>query len=610
MYEITDACKEAIAQEFREDAWARMTVYNIDMAVQGALSMQSSDSFPGTTPEMVLSVRASEPRRMATLELDYMRADGQYGFDPPACYMSANVSNAAADSEGLHPISATGMRFAGDDGSGVIPPWTDQRKPLTIITDGSIARLTVELERADSTVGPGGEEPAPIVKVCDVDGDRAVITDMPADTAAFASLTVYATHMRVPRRRARIHQILLGDVEDYDSEITGLTYKDINDTLMQSLPQQTMQVTVRNVLGLTPEAEREAPRYTSLYTQARVQIGYGVRGGVEWIPTGRWFLSSYVVDRDAVTYNWIDALAVLNTGDFCWSWGIETFAEAVDEVAVGPTPTDGQHIRSVGERYDIGVDRQYMAHDLDTVKNPRPVTTEAAALQIIANASGNRVRITRTDNAVDLSVEDMTSGSYDYTISDHDLYGSPTVDTEDKLREIIVTTHNAAAESTLKTIAEGVTLTITPRAFLPPGRISNAELLPQGVSAGYDVYPYAVYGWASPAASGVTIKANVFDDVLVDETVTVGPVGGTVKLDNPLVDGTVVKAADYAGRAYSVLEYGLIYNLSHRGYPHLDAGDRIKLEIGGTAVPILITENAITYKDGAMRGTTKGRRLL
>ena len=83
MYKITDACKEAIAQQFREPVQAGMTVYNIDMAVQGALSLQSSDSFPGSSPEMVLSVRANEPRKMATLELDYMRADGQYGFDPP-----------------------------------------------------------------------------------------------------------------------------------------------------------------------------------------------------------------------------------------------------------------------------------------------------------------------------------------------------------------------------------------------------------------------------------------------------------------------------------------------------------------------------------------------
>lgn len=608
MYEITDACKEAITQQFREPVQAGMTVYNIDMAVQGALSLQSSDSFPGTTPEMVLSVRANEPRRMATLELDYMRADGQYGFDPPACYMSANVSNAAADSEGLYPISVTGMRFTGDDGSGAIPPWTDQRKPLTIITDGSIARLTVELERADSTIGPGGEEPAPIVKVCDADGDRAVIADMPADTAAFTSLTVYATHMRYPRRRARIHQILLGDVEVYDGEITDLSYKDINDTVMQSLPQQTMQVTIRNVLGLTPDAEREDPRYTSLYTQARVQIGYGVRGGVEWIPTGRWFLSSYAVDEDTVTFNWIDALAVLNTGDFCWSIGGQTFAQSVDDIAVGPI-TGGQHIRSVGERYDIGVDRQYMAHDLDTVSNPCPIVTEAAALQLLANASGNRIRITRTDNAVDLSMEDMTSGQYDYTISDRELYVSPAVDTEDKLREIVVTTHRRGGETTSKTLGEGIPLGTVPTLLTASGLLASVSV---NTSAGirYRQYGYAAYLWATSPVASTTVLSTVAETVDVDVPLEMGPVGGTVKLDNPLVDGAVVTAADYADRAYSVLRYGLVYSLSHRGYPHLDAGDRIKLEIGGTSVPILITENTITYKGGAMRGTTKARRLL
>ena len=608
MYEITDACKEAIAQDVREDAWAGMTVYNIDMAVQGALSLQSSDSFRGTTPEMVLSVRANEPMRMAALELDYMRADGQYSFDPPACYMSDNISAAEADNDGLYPISVTGMRFAGGGGSGVIPPWTDQSKPLTIITDGSIARIVVAFERSDSTVGPGGAQPEPIVRVCDVDGDRAVITDMPADTAAFASLSIYATHLRYPRRRARIHQILLGDVEVYDGEITDLSYKDINDTVMQSLPQQTMQVTIRNVLGLTPEAEREDPRYTSLYTQARVQIGYGVRGGVEWIPTGRWFLSSYAVDEDTVTFHWIDALAVLNTGDFCWSIGGQTFAQSVDDIAVGPI-TGGQHIRSVGERYDIGVDRQYMAHDLDTVSNPCPIVTEAAALQLLANASGNRIRITRTDNAVDLSMEDMASGQYDYTISDRELYVSPAVDTEDKLREIVVTTHRRGGETTSKTLGEGIPLGTVPTPLTAPGLLASVSV---NTSAGirYRQYGYAAYLWATSPVASTTVLSTVAETVDVDVPIGVGPVGNTIKLDNPLVDGSVVTAADYAGRAYSVLRYGLVYSLSHRGYPHLDAGDRIKLEIGGTSVPILITENTITYKGGAMRGTTKARRLL
>ena len=608
MYEITDACKEAIAQDVREDAWAGMTVYNIDMAVQGALSLQSSDSFPGTTPEMVLSVRANEPMRMAALELDYMRADGQYGFDPPACYMSTNISAAEADNDGLYPISVTGMRFAGGGGSGVIPPWTDQSKPLTIITDGSIARIVVAFERSDSTVGPGGAQPEPIVRVCDVDGDRAVITDMPADTAAFASLSIYATHLRYPRRRARIHQILLGDVEVYDGEITDLSYKDINDTVMQVLPQQTMQVTIRNVLGLTPDAEREDPRYTSLYTQARVQIGYGMRGGVERIPTGRWFLSSYAVDEDTVTFNWIDALAVLNTGDFCWSIGGQTFAQSVDDIAVGPI-TGGQHIRSVGERYDIGVDRQYMAHDLDTVSNPCPIVTEAAALQLLANASGNRIRITRTDNAVDLSMEDMASGQYDYTISDRELYVSPAVDTEDKLREIVVTTHRRGGETTSKTLGEGIPLGTVPTLLTAPGLLASVSV---NTSAGirYRQYGYAAYLWATSPVASTTVLSTVAETVDVDVPIGVGPVGNTIKLDNPLVDGAVVTAADYAGRTYSVLRYGLVYSLSHRGYPHLDAGDRIKLEIGGTSVPILITENTITYKGGAMRGTTKARRLL
>ena len=48
MYEITDACKEAITQQFREPVRAEMTVYNIDMAVQGALSLaQNGDARAG-----------------------------------------------------------------------------------------------------------------------------------------------------------------------------------------------------------------------------------------------------------------------------------------------------------------------------------------------------------------------------------------------------------------------------------------------------------------------------------------------------------------------------------------------------------------------------------
>ena len=603
MYEITDACKEAIAQEFREDAWAGMTVYNIDMAVQGALSLQSSDSFPGTTPEMVLSVRANEPRKMAALELDYMRADGQYGFDPPACYMSTNVSSTTATTykdDEVYQVPGASLVLANNPGGSPVP-WTDGERDIRIVTDGAVAYVDIEVKSGD-----GGSLSGITIMMIPAEGNVIKISGYGFEVPAQISIT--NIYMRYPRRRARIHQILLGDVEVYDGEITDLSYKDINDTVMQVLPQQTMQVTVRNILGLTPEAEREDPRYTSLYTQARVQIGYGVRGGVEWIPTGRWFLSSYAVDKDTVTFNWIDALAVLNTGDFCWSIGGQTFAQSVDDIAVGPI-TGGQHIRSVGERYDIGVDRQYMAHDLDTVSNPCPIVTEAAALQLLANASGNRIRITRTDNAVDLSMEDMTSGQYDYTISDRELYVSPAVDTEDKLREIVVTTHRRGGETTSKTLGEGIPLGTVPTLLTAPGLLASVSV---NTSAGirYRQYGYAAYLWATSPVASTTVLSTVAETVDVDVPLEMGPVGGTVKLDNPLVDGAVVTAADYADRAYSVLRYGLVYSLSHRGYPHLDAGDRIKLEIGGTSVPILITENTITYKGGAMRGTTKARRLL
>lgn len=603
MYEITDACKEAITQQFREPVRAEMTVYNIDMAVQGALSLQSSDSFPGTTPEMVLSVRANEPRKMAALELDYMRADGQYGFDPPACYMSTNVSSTTATTykgDEVYQVSGASLVLANNPGGSPVP-WTDGERDIRIVTDGAIAYVDVEVKSGD-----GGSLSGITIMMIPAEGNVIKISGYGFEVPAQISIT--NIYMRYPRRRARIHQILLGDVEVYDGEITDLSYKDINDTVMQSLPQQTMQVTIRNVLGLTPEAEREDPRYTSLYTQARVQIGYGVRGGVEWIPTGRWFLSSYAVDEDTVTFNWIDALAVLNTGDFCWSIGGQTFAQSVDDIAVGPI-TGGQHIRSVGERYDIGVDRQYMAHDLDTVSNPCPIVTEAAALQLLANASGNRIRITRTDNAVDLSMEDMTSGQYDYTISDRELYVSPAVDTEDKLREIVVTTHRRGGETTSKTLGEGIPLGTVPTLLTAPGLLASVSV---NTSAGirYRQYGYAAYLWATSPVASTTVLSTVAETVDVDVPLEMGPVGGTVKLDNPLVDGAVVTAADYADRAYSVLRYGLVYSLSHRGYPHLDAGDRIKLEIGGTSVPILITENTITYKGGAMRGTTKARRLL
>ena len=604
MYKITDACKEAIAQQFREPVQAGMTVYNIDMAVQGALSLQSSDSFPGSSPEMVLSVRANEPRKMATLELDYMRADGQYSFDPPACYMSTNVSSTTATTykdDEVYQVSGASLVLANNPGGSPVP-WTDGERDIRIVTDGAVAYVDVMVKSGD-----GGSLSGITIMMIPAEGNVIKISGYGFEVAAQISIT--NIYMRYPRRRARIHQIMLGDVEVYDGEITDLSYKDINDTVMQVLPQQSMQVTVRNILGLTPEAEREDPRYTSLYTQARVQIGYGVRGGVEWIPTGRWFLSSYAVDKDTVTFNWIDALAVINTGDFCWSIGGQTFAQSVDDVAVGPTPTSGQHIRSVGERYDVGVDRQYMAHDLDMVSNPCPIVTEAAALQLLANASGNRIRITRTDNAVDLSMEDMTSGQYDYTISDHELYASPAVDTEDKLREIVVTTHRRGGEMTSKTLGEGIPLGAVPTLLTAPGLLASVSV---NAAAGinYRQYGYAAYLWASPPAASTMVLSKVAETVDVDVPIGVGPVGSTIKLDNPLVDGAVVTAADYAGRAYSVLRYGLVYSLSHRGYPHLDAGDRIKLEIDGTTVPVLITENTITYKGGAMRGTTKARRLL
>ena len=104
---------------------------------------------------MVLSVRANEPRKMATLELDYMRADGQYSFDPPACYMSANISSyrrrQPIKGRRVYQVSGASLVLANNPG-GSRCPMDGREQDIRIVTDGAIAYVDVEVKSGD-----GGE---------------------------------------------------------------------------------------------------------------------------------------------------------------------------------------------------------------------------------------------------------------------------------------------------------------------------------------------------------------------------------------------------------------------------------------------------------------------
>lgn len=609
MYPVSNAYRSSVQQQVINGCSCELTIFDIDQYAQSELTVGYDDAIWGSSansePSLMLRVPAPPAQKIATLEQGYMTASGEYALydsdSPPWYYISEAMSGATPDENGEYPIqSSCKLRIGGTAES--------PAGNCTLHVDG-IKRIRV-------TTDDGFEE----LQYTYIAEDGLVYIDCSAPDYNYP-LDIEVLTLDRPNIRARVYSLFAGAADNIEtwrgSDILSVSYTGTNDTVCLSLPSRTLTVKVVNRLGISAEQDIDNPRYTRLHTQAGLVYRYDLGQHVyEDIPTGRWYLDSYTITSDEITYNWIDALAVLNQETHYWcDNGRVTLDSRIEEIRhILPRAAQyfaGKKMRKTpAEIYGIKINTDAM--NLPGLScGAAPLVTYAAALQLYANVSGNRLGVDR-DNLDDIVISPWPANPIPnpvMTLYRKERYGELTVSADDAYQLAVVTVHRVLAVTQDQTLATNEEIGYTdvlynlnaPYAWIVSPDPSQLMLTP---------FDRCIYISAVDKFTPEKLTAAVYKVDSREEKVQIAPGSVVTALKSPLVDGVSITATDYATRLGGVLKYNVHYKIEHRGYPEIDEGDIIYVETeSGVMTKCLVEENTWDITNGAKKGTTKVRRL-
>ena len=612
---------------------SELTIYNINQVSQSNLSVSITGPLEAYTGSGVTAVPARPIRKLATAEPGYLRVEAQ-GYTPPDAgywlmddlynsgtelrdpwyYISAaRASDTMAPGKDDYPLAGVTLTIACADTGMEDRDWP---ATLTLYAEG-ISRVQITTPYATDGSASGQTWELTVDSAGSDAQGRQYIDLGVGLTAVQSTLTVQVTALRQGGRRARIYGVYAGTVQYWPSyDLMEAAYKGYGDGLCLELPQRTLTTTLRNRDGWTAEDDADQPYYRRLHTMATYRFGAYLddAGAVSWVPCGVWYLDRYTVSRESLTLTWMDPLGLLNQyTHYGAAIGTDkTMAQRAAEVtaplANAPPDGAGGTLRSPGEIYGITVNTASMANG--TAKaNPPPLVTGAAVLQLIANATGNRLVCSRENKTISLTPLDLDA--LPVRTINHYVYAREAGADEAAPGKITVKYTDLLSTRTQTQTLEDVPVDATPSLLTldAPALSWSANAPLQG-----SLYAYALYVWRD--------GGEVTDDITVTQydpkpgtalSQTYDREGETLTLDNPLVgllSGSAFALRSYMLRMRNYLKYAVMYTIQHRGFPELDEGDVIAVTTDkDTPVKAIVEENAWALRAGSFTGTTKARRL-
>lgn len=608
MYPVSEKYIELMDQDII-DAQISLTMdlIRLDMDMQTGYSVTGIDSVDYGA---MLEVTDQPPVKKASLERDYMRADGSYSLADVPYYIGAAMSVETPDVDGVYSIASSGVVLT--RGWIAFSP-----AELTIVTEPAVAQIKVVQGSYYSVAAS-------------VDGVFR-FSSLPGDSSADITVTVLS--MRGPRRRAHLYRIYMGAYEAYGrGDILSANCVDINDGICLELPQKTISVSVNNLDGrYDPETEYTTPTFRRFHTQALIQMYVGT----ELCGVGRWFLDTYTVDDSAVTFNFVGPLAVMNEYTHLWSApDVQYMAQRVKEI-VNPglellDIASDKTIKSGAELYGINASCGDWVWAYK-IASPLPPVPGAQALQLLCNYANCCILQGRTWNdpnnasdTADIHVVGMGWIGGQRQIHRRYQYGVPQWQVTDAVGLIRADVYSTSSDTTEETLADQVRMSVGYDTAMTADQLLGSVTVPEEVEGGgygyasrTAAYAYAWYYTAKEQSyyTPQPVKAQVYKSIKTPATAAYGD--GTEKtLSNPLLcnrpeGSSEITVEDYISRMYNELKHNLTATISHRGYPEIDAGEYVYLQTkpDGEHVKCRVLENRWSLTAGALKGTTKVRRM-
>lgn len=591
MYAVSNAYIASMAADLREMPSFAVVLYNADVSANAALSF-SFDPEPLQTGRGLNSfnrIPSSVPR--ATLERNWLKANGQYSALDTCHYIGARLSNAEANADGLYEYSEPDIVVVSSPGSS---------KPLSFVLDSAVA--AVEITHIDGT----------IETVALSAGDSKRVLAISDSEAGDLSLKFLASFY--PCRRPRVYGIYAADVFNWDCEdIVDISFEDENDLMCLELPGRSVKLLINNLdRKLNPHSESMAPTFQRKATQAMLTFSYAG----ELVPIGRLFLDTYTVDEETITFSF--GWATLPLGDSTYSLSVPStpfLYQRMDEIfEPDPSGMVSEYEENTAAAYAISVEAGNNIGMFTNMPNPYPVADRATCLQLLCNATGMIMRPSREKDIMLLQKESHVARRIGY----EELLAEPQYTSQEEIHGISVVCYSYQEETTVTVEGAIVHSDVKTRLDLPGPSENSAGFSPiyddNGTeigTIGYLAQGHVAYAWCemydSSAVWSQQSESLEFLVKKVQKSAVDYGVAPRKKIDNPLINADVCEQLQ-PGLLQQLAQNAAV-TIKHRGFPELDCGDlvEIQLENGGEYVSARVIENKWQFKSGVLTGTTKLR---
>lgn len=593
MYSVSESYISSMTSDLREMPSFSVLLFNPDLAANSLLSLVFSPQPLQEGRDLTAFNRLPLRTRRATLEYNLLQANGQCSTDDTGYYIGAGVSSGTPNENGLYVYEVPDIIVVTTPGS---------RKPVSFLLDATIAE--VEIVHTDSTVET-------VSFVADGTEHTLSVKDYGA-----GKITLEFKSSFFPFQRPKVYGIYAADVFAWGcDDIEGVSLDDENDLMCLELPSRKVELTISNLDGkLDPYGESIAPSFYRKTTQAFLIFYYNG----ELVPIGRLFLDKYAVDRQKINFSFDWAMLPLADSKHSLSCIMErTVPQRVSEVTdlepdILVTSPEGVE-ENTAAVYRITVDTTAISDISTVIQNPYPIGTRAECLQLICNAAGIVMRPARTEDISFLSTQTVSVRDISYD----ELLAEPEYLSQDEVHGATISCYDlqAGAEIALESVLASTTAKT--RIELEHPVTNSAEILQfiydsSGTEIGYvelAAQGYIAYVWVG-SYDGTQQLEQATDDIVlwerkVQKTAVDKGVAPRKKLDNPLIDSSVLSS--FWVSISQQLAQGSFVTIKHRGFPELDCGDKIRVQVKseGEYVDAWVVQNKWEFKHGVLSGSTK-----
>lgn len=276
--------------------------------------------------------------------------------------------------------------------------------------------------------------------------DNASITSVVyMDVQNYNRITVEVLKWRLPFRRARIENILIGVERTYTkSDLMSYSHTMFVDPMSAELPKAEITFEIKNLNGeYNPDNPQGVEQYLMERQEITARYGYRLNGTTEWISAGRFFMSEWETPQNGITATFtardaIEFMSDLYTGTS--SGTLMAIATAAFEQAGLPTMPDGTNRWTI----DSSLSSITAASGVDLSEN-----SIAEVIQLCAHAA---CCVVYQDRAGLFHVEPLSDRTTDYEINRFNSYSNSEISLTKQLKAVDI--NNGTYILTVGTVGE------------------------------------------------------------------------------------------------------------------------------------------------------------